>query len=418
MLTIKQSNNLAINNEAIYLIYMDLLLLIGLTLLLGQVGARLLRLIKIPQVVGYILMGVLLGKSVLDWIQPETLTAVTSIALGLIGYTIGTQLQLSQLKKMGKSILIISFLEAFSAFLLVAVAIWLLTGKVYVGLIFGALACATAPAATVDVLEEYRCRGPFTTMVYAVVGIDDGIALIIYGIASSFAKMLYQPEVDVGLLVSLLEPVRELGGSIVLGIILGYIFSRLLQYFKLPGERLSVTLAIVFAGCGLAQQFHLSLIMTNMVIGLMVGNLVPRDTRRLNEIITGFTPPVYILFFALVGSRLDVKLLPIMGLLGIVYIVARAIGKFGGSYLGARISNAPDTVRKYLGLALFSQAGVAIGLAIAASSDFAAHGPEGAAFGNLIINTITATTFVVQLIGPSFTKMAVFKAGEAQDVYK
>ncbi len=397
---------------------MDLLLLVGLTLLLGQVGAGLLRRLKIPQVVGYILMGVILGRSVLNWIKPETLTGVTSIALGLIGFTIGSQLYFPQLRKLGKSILTVSVMEATGAFVLVGLSVWALTGEAYKGLVFGALAAATAPAATVDVLEEYKCRGVFTTTVLAVVGIDDGIALVIYGIAESFSKILYQPEMNYGLVVSLFEPIRELGGSILVGGILGLLFSRIIRFFKFKGERLSITLAMVFVGCGLAEQFHLSLIMTNMVIGLVVGNLVPREVRRLSEVITGFTPPVYILFFALVGSRLDVRLLPVMGVLGIVYIIARAAGKFGGAYLGAVISKAPATVRKYLGLALFSQAGVAIGLAIAASSDFAEAGPEGAAFGNLIINTITATTFVVQLIGPSFTRIAVFKAGEAKDVYK
>ncbi len=397
---------------------MDLLLLIGITLLLGQVGAGLLRRIKVPQVVGYILMGVLLGKSALNWIRPETLAGVTSIALGLIGFTIGSQLYFPQLAKLGKSILYISMLEASGAFFLVWFSVWALTGEVYQGLVFGALASATAPAATVDVLEEYKCRGDLTTTILAVVGIDDGIALIIYGIAESFSKVLFMPEVNQNLFVSLFEPVREIGGSIIVGALLGLVFSRILRFFGQKSERLSVTLAIVFVGCGLAEQFHLSLIMTNMVIGLVVGNLVPREVRRLNEVVTGFSPPIYILFFALVGARLDVRLLPVMGVLGIVYIIARAAGKFGGAYLGAVISHAPVVVRRYLGLALFSQAGVAIGLAIAASSDFAEAGPEGAAFGNMIINTITATTFVVQLIGPSFTRIAVFKAGEAKDVYR
>ncbi|HHE46303.1 MAG TPA: cation:proton antiporter, partial [Bacteroidetes bacterium] len=340
---------------------MDLLLLIGITLLLGQVGAGLLRRIKVPQVVGYILMGVLLGKSALNWIRPETLAGVTSIALGLIGFTIGSQLYFPQLAKLGKSILYISMLEASGAFFLVWFSVWALTGEVYQGLVFGALASATAPAATVDVLEEYKCRGDLTTTILAVVGIDDGIALIIYGIAESFSKVLFMPEVNQNLFVSLFEPVREIGGSIIVGALLGLVFSRILRFFGQKSERLSVTLAIVFVGCGLAEQFHLSLIMTNMVIGLVVGNLVPREVRRLNEVVTGFTPPIYILFFALVGARLDVRLLPVMGVLGIVYIIARAAGKFGGAYLGAVISHAPVVVRRYLGLALFSQAGVVIG---------------------------------------------------------
>jgi len=391
---------------------MDQLFLIGLTLLLGQVGSNLLRKLKIPQVVGYIVMGVLLGKSAMGWLDPEALDAVTGLALGLIGFAIGSQLHLFQLRKMGKIILWISTLEAFGAFLLVTLSLWLITGKLFQGLMFGALAAATAPAATVDVLQEYKCRGPFTTTLLAVVGIDDGIALLIYGIAAPFSKVLFMPESNLSILSSLMIPIRELGGSIVVGAVIGFLFSRGIKLLKAPSERLIVTLGVVLLGTGLSQMWHLSLIMTNMVIGLVVGNLATQQTRHLDTVIANFSPPVYILFFALVGARLDVRLLPAMGLMGLVYIIMRGCGKIGGSYLGARISGASVEVRRYLGMALFSQAGVAIGLAIAASNDFAMAGPEGAAFGALILNTITATTFVVQMVGPSLTRLAVVKAGE------
>jgi len=395
---------------------LDLLLLIGLILLLGQVGANILRALKIPQVVGYILIGVLLGRSFLNWIEPGRLEAVTGIALGMIGYTIGSQLNLRQLSRMGQSILWIACLEAFASFLLVALAVWALTGHLFEALVFGALASATAPAATVDVLQEYRCKGVLTMSILAVVGIDDAIALLIYSFAEPFAKMLYNPEAGISVIHLILEPIMELGGSILIGAVLGYVFSRGIKLLKLPGERLSVTLGVVLIACGISAHLHMSLILTNMVMGLVIGNLEPGQTRRLGNIVTGFTPPIYILFFVLVGSRLDISLLPAMGAIGVVYIIARGIGKFSGSYLGARIGKAPEVVRRYLGLALFSQAGAAIGLAIAASNDFAAAGPEGAEFGARVLNIITATTFVVQIIGPTLTRIAVFKAGEAREV--
>lgn len=391
---------------------MDQLLLIGVTLLLGQVGANLLRKLKIPQVVGFILMGVVLGRSAMNWLEPGSLEGITSLALALIGFTIGSQLRIFQLRKMGRSILWISMLEAFGAFVCVSLCIWALTGKLFEGLIFGALASATAPAATVDVLQEYRCKGEFSTTLLAVVGIDDGIALLIYGFAVPFSKLLFLPDSSLGLAHSLLEPLRELGLSIAVGVFIGFLFSRGIRYLNSPAERLSATLGVVIIAAGLAEMWHLSLILTNMVIGFTAGNLAPRQTRYLDGVISGFSPPIYIIFFAMVGARLDVRLLPLMGLLGLIYIVARAIGKFGGSYLGARIGGASENVRRYLGLALFSQAGVAIGLAIAASSDFASTGTEGAKFGILVINTITATTFVVQMIGPSLTRLAVIRAGE------
>mgnify|MGYP006421820869 CR=1 FL=1 len=357
-------------------------------------------------------MGVLLGRSAFNWIDPTALKSVTSIALGLIGFTIGSQLKIYQLRRMGRSIIWISFLEAFGAFFLVGAAVWMLTGRLFEALIFGALASATAPAATVDVLEEYRCKGVLTTTLLAVVGIDDGIALMIYGFAQPFSKMLYMPEAGITFWQSFLIPLTELGGSIIVGVVLGSAFAWGLKYFRLPGEKLSVTLAVVLVATGVSIQFHFSLILTNMIVGLVVGNLAMNQSRKLGEVVSGFTPPVYILFFALVGARLDISLLPTMGLLGIIYIVARGIGKIGGAWLGARIGGAPPVVRKYLGFGLFSQAGVAIGLAIAASNDFASAGPAGKEFGLLIINTITATTFVAQMVGPSLTRMAVFKAGE------
>ena len=388
--------------------------MIGITLFLGQVGSNFLRRLNIPKVVGYILMGVLLGRSAFHWLEPESLATVTSVALGLIGFTIGSQLKFFQLRKMGKVILWVSFLEAFGAFFLVGAAVWMLRGSLFEALIFGALASATAPASTIDVLQEYRCKGILTTTLLAVVGIDDAIALLIYGIAQPFSKMLFLPEANISLIDSLLLPVKELGGSIILGVLIGLIFSRMLRFLISPGERLSITLAMVLIACGLSEYFHFSLILTNMVLGITAGNLAPLRMRRVSEEISRFTPPIYILFFAIVGAQLDVRLLPAMGVLGIVYIIARAAGKFGGAYLGSVISGAPKVVRDNIGLGLFSQAGVAIGLAIAAAKDFSAAGPEGAALGSLIINTITATTFVVQMIGPSLTRLAVFRAGEAR----
>jgi Kef-type K+ transport system membrane component KefB len=393
---------------------LGVLLLIGISLFLGQVGANFLRRFKIPQVVGYILMGVLLGKSVLQWLDPSSLETVTSVALGLIGFTIGTQLRIFELRKIGKVIMWVAFLEAFGAFFLVATSVYLLRGSLFEALIFGALASATAPAATVDVLQEYKCKGILTTTLLAVVGIDDAIALLIYGIAQPFSKMLFLPELNISVMESMLVPVKELGGSIFLGILIGFIFSRMLRYLISPGERLSITLAVVFIASGLAEHFHLSLILTNMVMGITAGNLATLRMRRVSEEISRFTPPIYILFFAIVGAQLDVRLLPAMGLLGLTYILARAAGKFGGAYLGSVISGAPKVVRDNIGLGLFSQAGVAIGLSIAAARDFSMAGPEGEALGSLIINTIAATTFVVQMIGPSLTRIAVFRAGEAR----
>jgi NhaP-type Na+/H+ or K+/H+ antiporter len=333
---------------------------------------------------------------------------ITDIALGFIGFGIGSQLRYKVLKSLGKSIISISFMEAFGAFLLVGIGVSLITGKIYMGLIFGALASATAPAATVDVLEEYRSKGPLTTSLLAVVGIDDGISLLLFGFGISIAQSLLGT--GGSLLMGILSPLLDIGGAVAAGIIIGFIYSRVSAWMSTGSETLILTVGTVIVTAGIADFLKISPIMTNMIVGVFICNTIPLRLRRIQEAAAAFTPPIYVLFFVLVGSRLKISLLPQMGIIGIGYILLRAMGKFGGAYLGAKISNAPDVVKKYLGLGLFSQAGVAVGLSLAAANIL--NTPETQGLADTVINVIAATTFVVQIIGPPCTKIAIFKAGE------
>ena len=382
--------------------------MLGIALMAGLLGAKTSERFKIPMVVGYILAGVVFGDSGFKIVSAESTKLLTDIALGFIGFGIGSQLKYSTLRKLGRSIVAISIMEAFGAFLLVGLGVWLLSGKLYMGLVFGALASATAPAATVDVLEEYQSRGPLTTSLLAVVGIDDGISLLLFGFGISIAQSILGGESSIA--AGLIHPLIEIGGSILAGIVLGFIYSRFVKMMKTNSETLILTAGSVIAACGIAEYFELSLIMTNMVMGITVCNMIPLRMRRIQDAISGFTPPIYVLFFVLVGARLKIELIPQMGMIGIMYILLRAAGKFGGAYLGATVSKAPDVVRKYLGLGLFSQAGVAVGLSLAAADIL--NTPETQGLGDLVINVIAATTFVVQIIGPPLTKIAIVKAGE------
>ena len=392
---------------------MELFLLLGIMLLVGFLGGKGGGRFKAPQVVGYIIAGVLIGTSGLNLLSldmSQQLSLLSSFALALIGFSIGGELVFHRLKELGRSIITISILESLGAFVLVGTAVLLYSRSLPTALIFGALASATAPAATVDVLWEYNAKGPLTSTLFAVVGIDDAFALIIYGFAAPFAGVLLRGG-EMSLLQTIRIPAQEILGAIVVGLVAGWLLSYFVKKIRGRNELLSLTLGFILVCSGLAYHYHLSLILTNMVLGITLINLAPHASRQAFRAIAEFTPPIYILFFVLVGARLQVSLLPRLGILGLIYILMRVTGKSLGSYIGARLSHASSAVRKYLGFGLLSQAGVAIGLAIEAQTTFSAY-PEGAKLGMLALNVITATTFIFQILGPPLTKYAIFKAGE------
>lgn len=390
----------------------DFFLIGGIAIIAGTLGAKLSRRLRIPQVVGYIIIGVFLGSSFLDFVtldMVEGLRGLSSLALAFIGFTIGGELAFNNLRELGPSIVAIAVLEALAAFALVLGIVFLITQDLPLALIFGALASATAPAATVDVLWEYKSKGPLTTTLFAVVGIDDSIALIIFGFASAIAKALLT-HADLTARSLLFAPALEILGSALVGILLGLVLSQILKRLKSDADYLLFTLGAILLGSAAAQEFNLSLILTNMIMGVTVINVSGK--RDAFSAISRLSPPFYLFFFLLVGAMLQISLLAELGLLGLAYIVFRTAGKSAGAWLGAKATQAPDVVRKYLGLGLLSQAGVAIGLAIETSNTFSGLGPAGAELALLTVNVITGTTFVYQMVGPSLTKVAITKAQE------
>ncbi|GAB4281778.1 MAG: hypothetical protein Kow0056_17380 [Coriobacteriia bacterium] len=395
---------------------MDPFLLIGLMILLGFIGARGADVIKIPWVVGYIAVGVLIGSSGLNLVSQskvDSLEWLSVLALALIGFTIGGELRIRDMRTLGVSIVTITIFEALGAFVLVGITLKLITGSTPLALLFGALASATAPAATVDVLWQYRSKGPLTTTLFGVVGLDDAAALIIYAFASSIARVLLGTEAF-SLESSVFRPLEEIGGALLLGGLVGVALHYVLQRVKEDSHVLILTLGCLFLVVGIAQSAGLSLILSAMALGFTLVNL-PRAHRGVFESVQRFNPVVFLLFFLLVGARLQVGLVWQLGAIGLAYIVMRVAGKMSGAWIGATLSKAPETVRKYLGLCLLSQAGVAVGLAIDASHTFARMGEKGAEIGTLAITVIAATTFIYQILGPPMTKVAIFKAGEVPE---
>ncbi|MBE0536236.1 MAG: cation:proton antiporter [Phycisphaerae bacterium] len=396
---------------------LNLILLLGLAVLGGTLGARLFQRFRIPQVVGYIVIGILVGGSVFNLVTPEMvkrLEPFTMFALGLIGFLIGGELQYDLFKRYGRQFITILLAEGLFAFALVTVLTTVVAGLLLgdwpaaaaLGIVLGAISSATAPAATVDVLWEYKTRGPLTRTVLAIVALDDGLALLLFGFAVSVAQVL-TGEAGRNLLTNILLPVWDIAGAILIGVVagLGLVFTvrRVSEHDKI----LTFTLASVSLIIGLSIALKVDSILAAMALGATIGNGLPRKSHSTFELVEKFTPPIYVLFFVLVGARLELRNMPMWVLaVAVVYVLGRTGGKIAGVRLGARISHAPETIRKYLGYCLFSQAGVAVGLSILAGQRFT--GP----LGDAIILVVTATTFLVQIVGPPFVKYGVRKAGE------
>lgn len=394
-------------------------LLIGIVMFFGAIGGRLFQKLKIPQVVGYIVIGILIGASGLQILRPETIAAlnpVNTISLSLIGFLVGAELKIDVIKKYGKQFISILIGESITPFFVVGalifLVVYLFTRDVKTALAFalilGAICSATAPAATTDVLKEYKTRGPLTTTVLGIVAMDDAVALILYAIASTIASPLLGGQA-VSFGTQILNIAVDIFGSIIVGSIFGFIISFVIKnVMQDEGRVLSFGLGGLFLCTGVCSVLNLDTILASMSIGFFMVNFAPAKTRPIFKLVDKFTPPIYVLFFVLVGAKLNIWVVtPILLVVALVYVIGRTLGKSIGAKLGAKLSRAPKTVEKYLPWCLLSQAGVAIGLSIAASNDLAdSIGPQ-------IILIITATTFIVQLLGPVCVRHGVVKAGEA-----
>jgi Kef-type K+ transport system membrane component KefB len=390
---------------------------IGLALLFGWAAGLLCRKIKVPMVVGYLIVGIILGQSLLGVFNSKNMTGlyfITYIGLACIGFDIGGELAFHKMRKLGKPIIWISILETVGASVLVTLAVYLYTRKLYIALIFGALASATAPAATVDVLREYQASGPLTTTTFAVVGIDDAYAVMLYAFASFLAKVFISNK-HVNVAEAILRPIGEILAALGIGLVIGLIFLFLIRNYTAKRGLLVLTWGVILATTGLANWLHLSLILANMALGLTVVNLTKWKREDVFELLRSTTPALFVIFFVLVGAQLQASKLVSLGMIGLLYIVFRSVGKISGAYLGGVISDAPKEVRKYLGLCLFSQAGVAIGLSIQTMITFGGgkYGAAGTELGIMAISVIAATSLLFQIIGPPSTRYAVIKAGEA-----
>jgi len=402
---------------------MGLLAIIGLCVLGGVLGAWVFQKLHVPQVVGYIVIGVLIGESGLRVVQEADILALRPFnlfALGLIGFLVGGELHGSIFKKYGKQFTAILLGEGILAFALVGLFSTLIVHAVChdwavalaAGAVLGSIASATDPASTIDVLWEYRTAGVLTTAIVAIVALDDALAMTLYALGTSAAQMLTADGTHLS--DALIHVGVELFGAVALGLAAGFGLNLILRWLPQKDRRLGLALGVILLTISAAVVFKMDVILATMSIGILLTNIAPRRSKELFEVVRSFSAPIYILFFVLVGARLGVRNMPpwIWALVA-VYVLLRSLGKWLGSLWGGKLSRAEEPVSRYIGLSLFAQGGVAVGLSIMASQHL--HGiavTETMSLGNMIIFTVTATTLIVQLIGPPCTKLAVRLAKE------
>jgi Kef-type K+ transport system membrane component KefB/nucleotide-binding universal stress UspA family protein len=398
---------------------------IGIAILLatGLIAAKLSQRIHMPSVTGYIIAGLLLGPTGFNFISEQSighnLDHFTHIALMLIAFGIGEHIELKTLKKHAKSVLFIGLCETSCAFVLITAAIfyvisftglsvdgWQFKDNLALSILLGTIGVATAPAATLLVIRELKAKGPLTSSLLAIIAIDNGLAIMMFGFAVSLSHQLIgQSEIPVFMAIG--NGFLEIFLSLILGSITGFCLEIVLRKLKKDGEMLTAGLAILLLCSELAVFLSLSPLLAGMVAGFTLVNKAERDVRVFRAL-NNFEPPIYVLFFTLAGTHIDIKTIGSAGLIGIVYFLARSIGKVAGVQLGARFGNTPNIVRKYLGFTLVPQAGVAIGLIFLINADSSL-----AVYSSIITPVVLTGVFLSELIGPLSTKFSLINAKES-----
>jgi Kef-type K+ transport system membrane component KefB len=398
---------------------MNILLYLAIIIITGLLFGKLAKLVKLPNVTGYIVGGIIVvpilgifGINIIPQDGLEELNIISQIALGFIAFSIGTEFKLSYFKRVGSQPIIIATLESLLAIIVVFVVLVLFGYDLRFSLVLSAIAAATAPAATIMVIKQYKAKGDVTENLLSVVAIDDATAIIFFGIFVAIAQAIGTTS-DVSLAMSILKPFIEIIFSLGIGLVAGVIISLALKWYTGRGNRISVILAMILlvSSLGLvikqiSPDFEFSTLLSCMMMGAIFTNTTKDETLdTVMGLVDRFTPPIFIMFFVLSGMELDLNVLSTVGVVGIIYIIGRVVGKVLGAYLGARISHAPAKVKKYLGFGLIPQAGVAIGLTIVADSII----PE---YSAQIKAVILSATFIYELVGPLITKASLTAAGE------
>ena len=406
-----------------------MLICLSLALIAGLLMSRLAKAVNLPAVTSYLIAGLLLGPFFLGRLglsglgfgfgslaQVESYGILTQVALGFIAFVIGNEFRLSALKHMGRQAITVGIVQAVITTALVDIALITLhllrpdMISMASAITLGAIAAATAPAATLRVVKQYKASGPLTHLLLMVVAIDDAVGLVLFSASYGVANALEQGRIDpVSVIV---DPLLEIVLSLLLGAAAGYVLNLLEVYFHSRSKRMSLSVAFVLLTVGLSMtEFELggtrcgfSLLLVCMMTGTVFCNICP-TSEELMDRLDRWVSPINILFFVLSGAELDLTILanPFVLLIGVVYIIARSAGTIGGACLSSRAVRCSSDIQKYLGITLLPQAGVALGMAATASqlSD-----------GHMVRNVVLFSVLVYELVGPTLTKISLTAAGE------
>lgn len=387
---------------------LNTLLHLAIMIFTGMLFGRLAKLVKLPNVTGYLVGGLVIGPSLLGLIPEDAiggLSIISSVALGFIAFSIGNEFKISYFKRVGATPIVIAVLESLLAVVFVVVGLVIAGFELSFSLVLGSIAAATAPAATIMVIKQYKAKGPMTETLLSVVAIDDATALIFFGICVAIAGALNGQSSS--LLSAILSPIVEILGAVVLGFVLGILFIIPLRWFKKDGNRLALIIGFIFLGVGIADRLGLSSLLLCMAMGAAFANF-SNEVNSIMKLSDGLTPPIFLLFFVASGAELQLSVLPYIGVAGVLYVLLRVVGKMAGASLGGIICKADSSVKKYLGLALIPQAGVAIGLSLVATT----AAPQ---FGAKIRAIILCATLIYEMVGPAISKLSLKKAGEIKE---
>ena len=390
---------------------------------------KLAKWLNIPNVTGYLLGGFLIGPGFLRLSFPafpgvigedfiHALKIIADIELAFIAFSIGAEFRLEYLKRLGPAPVLIAILESFFAVVFITLGLVAFGFPLYLALAFGAVGGATAPAATVMVIRQYKAKGPLTEMIYSVVALDDASGLIFFGIVTAIIKILTgQSTGDLGWLIAL--PVLEIVASIMMGALLGFVLKYLTNWYTGRGNRIAVVIALIFLSIGVARyvngtfNFGLSSLMAGMAMGMVYTN-VSKHVDAVMPLVERITPPFVIMFFVLSGADIQLGNFNLAALaILVIYLIFRVGGKIFGSFLGARISKAGKQVEKYLGFGLLPQGGIALGLSILMLDIIPAD--LGLPYdGGLLRVVVIGAVFISEIFGPILLKEVLIKAKEAQ----
>ena len=372
----------------------------------GIIFGRLAKFVRLPNVTGYLIAGLLLGPSFLKIVPANMVnnfSVISDISLGFIAFSIGSEFNLEYFKKVGLAPIIIAITESFGAIILVTIVLILFGFDAKLSILLGAIAAATAPAQTIMVINQYKAKGSLTSMLMSVVALDDAVALIGFGFATTIVKVM-SSNLSTNIVLSILTPLYAVIISFILGAIASIFMKLSFKWFKQASNRLCIIIAFILITYWLAELSHGSPLLACMTLGGVLVNIY-EDINSIVKLTDAFCPPIFMIFFVISGAGFEISALSGIGVVGLLYVVMRVIGKMAGAWFGGRITRQDKKICNYLGLTLMPQAGVALGLIVVAGNLIPAYAAQ-------IRVIILCSTFIYSIIGPVAAKIALEKSGE------